>query len=93
MDMNNEQGSERGLIILKARKELEIDGVEDIFSFDETNLYIKTVLGNLNVDGEGLHIHQLSVEEGKIAVSGKIFGLFYETSEHKKKTGLFGRKN
>lgn len=92
--MNREEHvGESGIIVIKQRKELEMDGIEDILSFDENNVYLKTQLGNLSIDGEELHITALSLEEGKISLTGRILGLYYESDVSKKKSGLFGRKN
>ncbi len=70
---------------------LHLDGVEDILSFDEHNVYLKTVQGNLNIDGSDLHITRLCLEEGQLALSGKIDGLYYVMQTEKKRGGLFSR--
>ena len=86
----NKSGSS---ISLCDRALLKLEGVEDILSFDENSVYLKTSLGNLNVDGSGLHIQNLSLENGSLAVIGRIDGLFYVAEEGKKKKGLFFRKS
>ncbi|MBQ8398752.1 MAG: YabP/YqfC family sporulation protein [Clostridia bacterium] len=70
---------------------LRLDGVEDILSFDEHSVYLKTVQGNLNIDGNDLHITRLCLEEGELVLSGHIDGLYYVIQTEKKKGGLFSR--
>ena len=73
------------------RGALRLDGVEDILSFDEHSVYLKTVQGNLNIDGNDLHITRLCLEEGELALSGHVDGLYYVVQTEKKKGGLFSR--
>ncbi|MBQ8235544.1 MAG: YabP/YqfC family sporulation protein [Clostridia bacterium] len=70
---------------------LRLDGVEDILSFDEHSVYLKTVQGNLNIDGNDLHITRRCLEEGELVLSGHIDGLYYVIQTEKKKGGLFSR--
>lgn len=81
-----------GRVTLIDRKELYLTGVTDILSFDENNLYLQTALGALNIDGEELHVGELSLEKGELTLTGRISGLFYE-NEQVKKSGLFGKKS
>lgn len=80
-------------ITINDRTVLQVNGVEDVLSFDENTVYLKTVLGNLNIDGSDLHIQNLSIESGSLAVTGTIDGLYYVAKEEKKKNGLFFRKS
>jgi len=75
------------------REKLSIDGVENVISFDENSIILQTSLGELNIDGEGLKVVKLSVEDGEVALEGKIFGIFYIDSARKKRGGFFGKKN
>ena len=80
-------------ITINDRSSLHLCGVEDVLSFDEHTVYLKTVLGNLNIDGSDLHIQNLSLESGSLSVTGTIDGLYYVAQEGKKKNGLFFRKS
>ena len=91
--MNDRVVKTESRIELKDRKELFLDGVADILSFDENAVFLRTVTGDLSVEGEGLHINDLSLEKGTLAISGKIDGLFYLPETQKKKNGLFGRRS
>ena len=78
-------------IRLDNRKQLYIDGVSDVVSFDDMTVVLDTAGGRLEVNGEGLHIHTLCLENGKVAVEGRIDELIYEDGLQPKRKGLFGR--
>lgn len=80
-------------ITLNDRSTLHVCGVEDVLSFDENSVYLKTVLGNLSIDGRDLHVKNLSLENGDLDIAGRIDGLYYIDGEEKKKRGLFFRKS
>lgn len=88
----NEAIRQGGTIELIDRKDLKIIGVEDIYSFDDTSVCMKTTKGQLCVEGEGLRICDLSLQNGLVAVSGRIDGFYFVDCQEKKKRGLFGRK-
>lgn len=78
------------MIHISERKNLTVTGVEDVQSFDEESIILKTNLGMLAVDGKALHITHLSVETGELYIEGEIGGVvFFEPSEPKKKRGFF----
>lgn len=63
---------------LTERKKLTMTGAQEVVSFDETFVVLKTALGTLTVQGNGLQLKQLSPEGGSVAVEGEITGLQYE---------------
>lgn len=89
--MNTTDNTERRQeIVLSDRARLSITGVEDVQSFDENNIIIKSNCGMIAVDGESLRIDELSTETGKLYIEGHIGGvLFFEPAESKKKRGFF----
>lgn len=75
-------------ILLHSRERLSINGVKEIINFDENNVNLKTVCGDLAIDGENIHINVLNIEKGEIELQGKIFGLNYYDSIDNKQTLL-----
>ena len=77
----------------KARQETEITGVTDVISFDEQSIALDTVCGNMNVDGDALHIQILNLDEGLVSVSGRIDAITYfdSMSPKESKKGFLGR--
>ena len=76
-------------IILENRRMLHISGVQEVSVFDENYAVMQTVMGELEVRGEGLHISELSVGSGDLFVEGKIQDLNYR--EKAEKIGLWER--
>lgn len=65
-------------LTLVGREKLEITGVEEVESFDESTIIMSTSLGDLIVRGEGLHIETLSLDGGALKVEGRVESLTYE---------------
>jgi len=64
-------------VILENRKSLHISGVQEVSVFDENYVVMNTVMGELEVRGEGIHVSELSVGTGELYVEGKIVELNY----------------
>ena len=77
-------------VIMEGRSRLNVSGVEDVESFDETNIIVHTTKGTLVIVGSELHIEKLSLDGGDLSVDGKIDSLRYEQSA-KEKGSLFSR--
>ena len=78
-------------LILNSRGKLSIDGVKDIICFDENNVSLKTVCGDLSIDGENLHINVLNIEKGEVEMIGKIIGINYLDTNDNERTSLLAR--
>lgn len=65
-------------VILEDRSRLSVSGVEDVDSFDEQRIILKTTKGVLILRGSELHIDKLSLETGELAVTGLLTDLGYE---------------
>lgn len=68
-------------ISLKSRSDLLISGVEHIYSFSDKKVEIQTCEGRLVVDGEGLDMNKLNLEENVISVQGTINSIVYSKSK------------
>ncbi len=67
-------------LALEQRERLVISGVEEVARFDEETIVLTTTMGELEIQGEGLHIEKLSLEGGELHVDGSVSALLYETS-------------
>jgi len=65
-------------VILEGRNKLSVSGVEDVERFDDSEISMTTVCGDLIVRGEGLHIEKLSLDTGDIVVEGQVTYMGYE---------------
>ena len=60
---------------LIGRAELTITGVTEVSRFEEDGVLLQTDMGELTVQGEQLQLKELSLEGGRVAVSGSISAL------------------
>ena len=65
-------------IVMEDRGKLTVSGVEDVSSFDESEIVMSTVCGSLIVSGSVLKIDRLSLDTGDVAVTGLVTALDYE---------------
>jgi len=73
------------------RKLLEITGAMNVESFDSEQFLLETECGFLKIKGQNLHIKNLSLEQGNVAIEGTINELaFIEASAQGKSKGLLG---
>ena len=80
-------------VSLKSRKSMNIDGVDDVISFDESLVLLLTVCGEMTVEGTGLHIKVLDLESGVVELEGNVEGIFYadEKSDNSAHKGVLAR--
>ncbi|MDD6214367.1 MAG: sporulation protein YabP [Firmicutes bacterium] len=60
------------MLTLDSRKRLTLTLVENVESFSDEEVVLKTALGGMTIKGSSLKIEDLSVQNGNIVVSGKI---------------------
>lgn len=74
------------------RKLLEISGVVNVDSFDSEEFLLETECGFLNVAGQNLHIKNLNLEQGLVAIEGTVHSLRYLDGSSREKTkGMLGK--
>lgn len=74
------------------RKLLEISGVMNVESFDSEEFLLETECGFLMIKGQNLHIKNLSLEQGLVAIEGTINELAYVDSHSQEKSkNFFGK--
>ncbi|MEI7027669.1 sporulation protein YabP [Paenibacillus sp. y28] len=88
-----EQGkAKRQEVHLVNRKLLEISGVRKVESFDSDHFLLDTECGLLEVKGQNLHIKNLSLEQGLVAIEGVVRLVAYvEAGGQEKGKGLLGK--
>ena len=77
-------------VVLEDREQLMISGVEEVESFDENSILLSTSQGDLEVQGEGLHIEKLSLDGGDLKVDGLVNALIYQP-RGRERGGLLSR--
>jgi sporulation protein YabP len=85
MEPNKDMSLEnkKSFIALENRKKMTLDGVLEILSFNDEQILIITVLGDMDIRGEELKMTKLDVQNGDVVITGKISYVVY-TSEEKR---------
>ncbi len=84
----NEQATHK--ITLTGRQSMEILGVCDVISFDEQTVTLSTVAGGMEICGDQLHIHVLSMETGVVTLDGRVDSITYYESSQEEQNGNGG---
>ena len=77
--------------VLENRRSLMLTGVLDVDSYDEHTVNAKTADGLLTVEGEGLCVKRLSLEDGILELEGVIGAFFYNDAPAGEEKGFFSR--
>lgn len=76
-------------LTLHYREKMSITGVKEIINFDDKSMNVRTVCGELGIEGESIHINVLNVEKGELEITGKINGInYYDLFESDKRSLL-----
>ena len=65
-------------LTLNERRQLTMNGVTEVISFDDTSVVLRTNMGVLTVHGKELQLKNLSLDGGQVAVDGSVAALIYE---------------
>ncbi len=83
--------TEHGFIV-RERAHVEIKGITEVVSFDESNVSLATTSGRMIIEGAGLHVNVLDIREGTVTVDGHIDSIYYsDPPSSNDSKGLFGR--
>lgn len=64
-------------LIIENRKRINITGVKECIFFDDETVILDTVLGDLTIKGEKLHIINFDTKTGEFLLEGKLIALAY----------------
>jgi sporulation protein YabP len=74
------------------RKVLEVSGVLNVESFDSEEFLLETECGFMAIKGQNLHIKNLSLEQGLVAIEGYVNSLAYiDAHSQDKSKGFLGK--
>ena len=73
------------------RQRMELTGIEEVESFTDNSVVMRSSLGSLSVEGDSLKIESFSTDKGELIIEGKIDGVYYFGSETSQKKGFFAR--
>ena len=81
--------NQKQTLLLEDRKKLTIDGIINVESFRDDYLELSSNFGRIEVEGSNLKIEELRQENGKIYITGEIYGVFYGDNKPARK--FFGK--
>ena len=92
MEKTNSQSGivKNHMMTLDNRRRATLTGVSEVLGFDENQVSLMTENGEVTITGEGLHVTKLMLEEGQLAVEGKVDGIQY-SAQRGRRRGLFSR--
>lgn len=73
--------SKKHVVNMIDRQRLSINGVSDVFSFDENIIELETSKGYVDIQGNGLHIVKMILDDGELIVEGTIDNVVYHDSQ------------
>ncbi|MFW5996244.1 MAG: sporulation protein YabP [Halanaerobiaceae bacterium] len=79
--MTEKENRKNHLLSLSNRKDLEMEGVEEVVTFDENNILLQTTAGSLDITGNDLNIEKLNLDNSKLKVKGHIISLQYSSKK------------
>ena len=68
-------------ITIEDRSKINITGVEQVDSYNESTIILSTIKGGINIKGEGLNISKLNIDDSSVKISGLINSLTYISKE------------
>ena len=77
-------------VILEERTKLTVTGVDEVLSFDENEVTMRTSRGSLIVRGSELHVGKLAIDTGELGIDGTVSDLLYE-EEQQRGEGFWAR--
>ncbi len=76
---------------LSDRRALGMNGIVEVVSFDDCSVVLKTVCGELVIEGQELHISVLDTARGAVSVDGNICAMIYYDQKSSDRRGRFGK--
>jgi sporulation protein YabP len=90
--MMDQSKAKRQEIKMLNRKVMEISGVKNVESFDSEEFLLETECGFLTIKGNNLHIKNLNLEQGLVAIEGMVDDLAYlDGNSQDKAKGFLGK--
>ncbi len=73
------------------RKEMNITGVKEVISFDETSVSLKSSCGEMTIEGSDLKVGVLDTDKGVVTLEGRIDTVYYSADTTEEKRGFFSK--
>ena len=84
MDKNSINESLNHNINVIDRKNIVITGVKKLNSFDESEFFVESVMGQMIIKGDGLELLKLDTYQGSLSIKGFVSSIIYLDGAGKK---------
>lgn len=78
-------------ILVEDRNKVTITGVEQVGSFNDNTIVLKTIKGGMVIKGENLNVDKLNLDDGNVRISGIINGINYVDKDSSQKGNFIGK--
>ena len=78
-------------IFIEDRNKVTITGVEQVDSFNDNTIILRTVKGGMTIRGEGLNVGKLNLDNGNININGIINGIIYNNKDSSQRKNIIGK--
>ena len=82
----SEENSVKHSVKLANKKDLLIEGVKTIDSFDSNEFLIETIMGSMHIEGKGLMLGKMDNDKEELSIKGEVNKIEY-IDYKKEKTG------
>ena len=80
-------------LTMEGRARARLAGVTAVSCFNDQEVVLETSAGEVALVGEGLHIEQLNLDDGRLDVTGEISAIEYsDLAPKRERRGLFRRR-
>ena len=86
--MNEENQNLKHQVTLTNRKELFIEGVKSIQSFDSSEFLIETIMGYMVIRGKGLMLGKMDNDNEELSIKGEVSAIEYISAAKDKNTSF-----
>lgn len=78
-------------IFIEDRNKVTITGVENVDSFNENTIILRTIKGGMTIKGEGLNVGNLNLDNGSVKISGIVNGIAYDDKDSSQRGKIIGK--
>ncbi|CCQ97333.1 Sporulation protein YabP [[Clostridium] ultunense Esp] len=78
-------------ILVEDRNKVTITGVEQVESFNDNTIILKTIKGSMIIKGEELNVGKLNLDDGNIKIDGIINGINYMDKDLSQRGSIIGK--
>ncbi|WDC85473.1 sporulation protein YabP [Caloramator sp. mosi_1] len=71
------------------RQKLDITGVLNVINFNEEQINLSTIMGNMLIKGKNMKINRLNVDNGDMCIEGEITAINYLNKQTNNSESIF----